>query len=738
MEEKKNLQLKCIPRSYAQVFFSDYVPFGWLLLIVSLMDWVGGISGLLAVMTANGVAWLLGFSKEQINKGLYGYNTVLVGLGTGLLFQPCTELFLIVFFAALFTLFLTLALEGILYKYNLPFLSISFMIGMWMITLASRQFEALGISERGIYRANELYTIGGNTLVWFFDQIQLMPIPQILRTYLLSMGAIFFQSNLLAGLLITIGLLLFSRIAFSLSALGFAIAWGFYQLTGANPEQMSYTYIGFNYILTAIAIGGLFLVPSPQSYLWSLLLLPIVVMLTIAFSIIFGQYHLSVYSLPFNIIVLTFLYTLKLRQHPDKGPKEVPLQENSPEQNLYYSRNNDSRFAGPFYLPVTLPFFGEWSISQGHSGNETHRDEWKYAWDFVLTDDNGSRFKNEGLTLTDYYCYGKAITAPADGTIAELATGIPDNVIGDVNTAQNWGNTVVIKHSDYLYSKLCHLQNGTIKVKKGEFIKQGQTIGQVGNSGRSPYPHLHMQFQVIPNIGAPTFQYPFSQYICKNKNKLSLRSFSIPKENELVSNIRETPLLKNALHFIPGQQIRFRITENSIERFRKLPPDAHWIVNTTSQNESRIISATENATAWIYNDNHVHYFSHFRGDKKTLLFQFFCALYKVQFGYYEQLTITDHIPPNLIFRKSACFLHDFVAPFTQYLKADYQLRFVSIDDTMLPSVIKLESQLVKKVFATPKETTKFIIHIGKEGISSFEVIENNQKLVATCEEFSSF
>ena len=70
------------------------------------------------------------------------------------------------------------------------------------------------------------------------------------------------------------------------------------------------------------------------------------------------------------------------------------------------------------------------------------------------------------------------------------------------------GNTVIIKHAEGLYSKLCHLQKDSVNVKAGDNVYCGQVIGRVGNSGRSPYPHLHFQLQSTQYIGSKTLKYP--------------------------------------------------------------------------------------------------------------------------------------------------------------------------------------------------------------------------------------
>ena len=152
---------KSLLNSYSQIFFSDSRIFSVLLLFVSFADVYAGIFGLIAVLITNLLGFAMGFDKKTVAKGLYGFNSLLVGLGLGIYFQPGPVILLIIILASVLTLFVSVTLQGVIGKYGLPYLSIPFIIGAWIVTLATREFSTLGLSERGIFTFNELYTLGG-------------------------------------------------------------------------------------------------------------------------------------------------------------------------------------------------------------------------------------------------------------------------------------------------------------------------------------------------------------------------------------------------------------------------------------------------------------------------------------------------------------------------------------------------------------------------------------------------
>jgi urea transporter len=187
-----------ILNSYSQVFFSKSRVLAVFLVVISFFDYGAGIGGLIAVSVANIIAYFLGYNRYLLKSGLYGFNSLLVGLGVGLFYQPSIELYLLISISAMTCFFLTIVFQGILGKYGLPFLSVPFLIEIWIVGLSGGELSALNISERGIYTYNELYALGGQSAVVLYNQLESFVSSSFIRIYFYSLGAIFFQQGLLA------------------------------------------------------------------------------------------------------------------------------------------------------------------------------------------------------------------------------------------------------------------------------------------------------------------------------------------------------------------------------------------------------------------------------------------------------------------------------------------------------------------------------------------------------------
>ncbi|WP_412095108.1 transglycosylase SLT domain-containing protein [Bacillus haynesii] len=90
-------------------------------------------------------------------------------------------------------------------------------------------------------------------------------------------------------------------------------------------------------------------------------------------------------------------------------------------------------------------------------------------------------------------------SSPHKGTDFAAKAGTPVKALksGKVITAtysKTAGNWVVIQQDDGTVAKYMHMQKG-LKVKKGDVVSAGQTIGKVGSTGHSTGNHLHLQIE---------------------------------------------------------------------------------------------------------------------------------------------------------------------------------------------------------------------------------------------------
>ena len=130
----------------------------------------------------------------------------------------------------------------------------------------------------------------------------------------------------------------------------------------------------------------------------------------------------------------------------------------------------------------------------------------RFAIDWVQLREDGRTFTGDRLKNENYRCYGTEALAVADGLVAAIKDGIPENVPGansravPITLETVGGNYVILDLGQGRYAFYAHLQPGSLKVKQGDRVKRGQVLGLVGNSGNSTEPHLHFH---ISNANSP-------------------------------------------------------------------------------------------------------------------------------------------------------------------------------------------------------------------------------------------
>lgn len=77
---------------------------------------------------------------------------------------------------------------------------------------------------------------------------------------------------------------------------------------------------------------------------------------------------------------------------------------------------------------------------------------------------------------------GTPVVAAASGTVVVAQKGY-----------RGYGHTVVIDHGNGLQTRYAHMQPGSLQVRVGQSVSQGQQIGRIGSTGNVTGPHLHFE-----------------------------------------------------------------------------------------------------------------------------------------------------------------------------------------------------------------------------------------------------
>ncbi|WP_168014687.1 M23 family metallopeptidase [Halomonas salinarum] len=93
-----------------------------------------------------------------------------------------------------------------------------------------------------------------------------------------------------------------------------------------------------------------------------------------------------------------------------------------------------------------------------------------------------------------YVTFGTAVLSPCRGEVAKVVDAHPDMTVPDMDRDTLPGNYVAIDCGDF-FVILAHLRRGSISVAASEQVDVGDALGQMGNSGNSSEPHLHLHAQ---------------------------------------------------------------------------------------------------------------------------------------------------------------------------------------------------------------------------------------------------
>jgi hypothetical protein len=130
----------------------------------------------------------------------------------------------------------------------------------------------------------------------------------------------------------------------------------------------------------------------------------------------------------------------------------------------------------------------------------------RYALDLVVVDEHGEIVHGLLDKREDWVGWGIPVVAPADGRVVAARGDRPDDIPEDEEALAkdpglSDGNYLTIDHGNGEYSALEHFRRGSLAVKPGDRVRQGQVVGRMGWSGMgSRLVHVHYELQDGPDL----------------------------------------------------------------------------------------------------------------------------------------------------------------------------------------------------------------------------------------------
>ncbi len=159
-------------------------------------------------------------------------------------------------------------------------------------------------------------------------------------------------------------------------------------------------------------------------------------------------------------------------------------------------------------LPLTLPIdctLGETCFVQQFVDRDAGPDHSDYSCGTLTYD--GHKGTDFALPSLAAMTAGVDVLAAASGVVTATRDDMPDIVQGAADapdiTGKECGNGILIKHSGGWETQYCHLKMGSIIVERGQKVDQGAVLGEVGLSGKTQFPHVHLAVRKNGNLIDP-------------------------------------------------------------------------------------------------------------------------------------------------------------------------------------------------------------------------------------------
>lgn len=287
--------IRIILKNIAQVLLLNNAWTGLFVLAgIFVGNWKVGLMALSASVISLLLAKRTNYSEEEINTGLAGFNPVLTAIALTLFLVPEWYSVVIVLVAIIITMPIGSAFREFFKPFGVPMLTMPYVFVSWIVLLMSFQFKFVNADVNILPNTVQEIEFSGHSI-------------DFISAFLTGFSEIFLLKNMIAGILILIGIFIASRKAGIFAIIANIIGFAAVTVLGGNHDQINDGLFGYNVILTVLALGVAFSTRIPR-YISIVLGILLTVVLHAGMTTLLTPFGLPVFTLPFIIATWIMLF----------------------------------------------------------------------------------------------------------------------------------------------------------------------------------------------------------------------------------------------------------------------------------------------------------------------------------------------------------------------------------------------------------------------------------------------
>ncbi len=313
---RPNFIIQCL-RGTSQVFFQENALTGLLFFVAFAVAsyftgvWATTIGALIGIIVATLTAIVMEVDEDSIDQGLFGFNGVLVGIALPTFIAATPMLWVYIVIGAAASTVITATFAATLTKsWGIPGSTGPFVLTGWLMVAGAYSFGSLDVTGDTPAFATD-YLAGTTSIPSLIELVQI---------FFRNVGQVFLLGSEYSGAIVLIAIFIASIPAGIAAAAGSLVAMIVAIGMGADPSIVSQGLFGFSPVLTAMAVGVVFLSPSWQVAIYALLATIVTVYVQGALDVIVGPMGIPSFTAPYVLTMYLFIAPKKAAApHPHKA-----------------------------------------------------------------------------------------------------------------------------------------------------------------------------------------------------------------------------------------------------------------------------------------------------------------------------------------------------------------------------------------------------------------------------------